>query len=60
MSIERATKKSAKATRSVTLPGKRAAYLSTDPVDIARELRAKSRLGQREAKLAAAEAKLRG
>ncbi|NRQ15582.1 hypothetical protein [Ensifer sesbaniae] len=59
MAIERATKKTTKATRSVTLPGKRAAHMTTDPVDIARELRAKSRLGQREAKLAAAEEKLK-
>lgn len=59
MSIERATKKTTKSMRSVTLPGKRPAHMSTDPVEIARELRSKSRLGQREAKLAAAEAKLK-
>ncbi len=60
MAVERATKKASKSVRSVTLPGKRAAYVSTDPIDIARELRAKSKLGQREARLADAERKSNG
>jgi hypothetical protein len=60
MSIERANRKTAKTGRQVTLPGKRAAYLDRDPVEIARELRSKSSLGRREAKLAEAERKVNG
>lgn len=60
MAIERANKKTPKSGRQVTLPGKRAAYLDRDPVEIARELRAISSLGRREAKLAEAERKLNG
>ena len=44
-----------KSARHIKVPGKGVAYASTDPVDIARELRAKSRLGKREARLKAAE-----
>jgi hypothetical protein len=53
---ERSTKQS----RRIKLPGKPEAYTNTDPVEIARELRAKSKLGKREARLAAAEAKALG
>ena len=44
---ERTTKRS----RRIKLPGRAETYDSTDPVEIARELRAKSRLGKREARL---------
>lgn len=60
MAIERANKKAPKGGRTVTLPGKRPTYTDRDAVDIARELRAKSNLGRREAKLAEAERKLNG
>ncbi|MBB2832397.1 UNVERIFIED_ORG: hypothetical protein GGD51_002526 [Rhizobium esperanzae] len=56
--FERANKKASAAGRSVKLPGKAAQHSDAKPVEIARELRAKSALGRREAKLAAAEAKL--
>jgi hypothetical protein len=46
--------------RHIKIPGKPAEYASTDPIDIARELRAKSKLGKREARLDAAEKKKRG
>ncbi|MDK4730339.1 hypothetical protein [Rhizobium phaseoli] len=55
---ERATKKAGGAGRSVKLPGKTAKHSDAKPIDIARELRAKSALGRREAQLAKAEAKL--
>jgi hypothetical protein len=61
--FERATAKRAltsKQSRRIKLPGKSETYDSTDPVEIARELRAKSKLGKREARLAAAESKARG
>ncbi|SDC02508.1 hypothetical protein SAMN05216337_100153 [Bradyrhizobium brasilense] len=61
--FERATSKRAhtsKQSRRIKMPGKAETYADTDPVEIARELRAKSELGGREAKLAAAEAKTRG
>ncbi|UEM08299.1 hypothetical protein J4G43_026160 [Bradyrhizobium barranii subsp. barranii] len=61
--LEKATSKragSTKQSRRIKLPGKSEAYASTDPVEIARELRAQSRLGKREARLAAAEMKARG
>jgi hypothetical protein len=45
--------------RRIKLPGKAEAYANTDPLEIARELRTKSKLGKREARLAAAEEKLR-
>lgn len=58
MSLERANERRAKAPRLVKLPGDRNARRSDqDPLEIAKELRAKSRLGQREAKLEAAERK---
>ncbi|MBP1848496.1 hypothetical protein J2046_006792 [Rhizobium petrolearium] len=60
MSIEKATKKNGKSTRSVTLPGGKEKFIDTDPVAIARVLRSKSKLGLREEKLAAAERKLNG
>ncbi|MGB3044966.1 MAG: hypothetical protein WBB98_17470 [Xanthobacteraceae bacterium] len=44
--------------RQIKLPGKRDEYSARDPIEIARELRAKSKLGRKEAKLNAAEAKL--
>jgi len=58
--FERANKKASTRGRSVKLPGKSAQHSDAKPVEIARELRAKSELGQREAKLAKAEAKLSG
>lgn len=61
--FEKATSKRArtsKQSRRIKLPGKSETYASTDPVDIAGELRAQSKLGKREARLAAAEAKTLG
>ncbi|MBY4589409.1 hypothetical protein [Rhizobium redzepovicii] len=58
--FERANQKSSNQGRSVKLPGKTTQRSDARPVDIARELRAKSELGRREAKLAKAEAKLSG
>jgi hypothetical protein len=55
---ERANKKAVSQGRSVKLPGKAAQHSDAKPVEIARGLRAKSELGRREAKLAAAEAKV--
>jgi hypothetical protein len=57
---ENTREKRQKSRRHIKLPGKPAKYASTDPVEIARELRSKSRLGRKEAKLDAAEAKSRG
>ncbi|UWU89616.1 hypothetical protein [Bradyrhizobium sp. CB1015] len=60
--FERATCKptrTGKQERRIKMPGKVEVYANTDPVEIARELRAKSRLGKREARLAAAEARAR-
>jgi len=37
--------------RSITLPGKSATFASTDPIAIARALRAQSELGEAERKL---------
>lgn len=48
-----------KSARRIQVPGKGVVYASTDPIDIARELRAKSKFGKREAKLKAAEEKQR-
>ncbi|MET4277403.1 MULTISPECIES: hypothetical protein [unclassified Bradyrhizobium] len=47
---ERSTKRS----RRIKIPGAAETFDNTDPVEIARELRAKSRLGKREARLNAA------
>lgn len=58
--IEHARKWQTRSMRSVKLPGRPAQEVDTDPVRIARELRAKSQLGEREKQLAAAEAKIRG
>lgn len=58
MALEKATERRAKASRCIKMPGKVVRFANTDPVDIARELRAKSKLGRREAKLEAAEAKI--
>ncbi|MBB4290608.1 hypothetical protein GGE16_002648 [Rhizobium leguminosarum] len=58
--FERANTKAGGAGRTVKLPGKTAQHSDARPVDIARELRAKSELGLREAQLARAEAKLDG
>lgn len=44
--------------RKITMPGGKIRYDSTDPKDIAAELRAKSRLGKREQQLKDAEAKV--
>lgn len=58
MSLERANEKRAKAPRLIKLPGDKTARRSDrDPLEIAKELRAKSRLGQREARLDAMERK---
>jgi hypothetical protein len=46
--------------RRIKLPGGKIRYASTDAKDIAAELRAKSKLGERETKLKAAESKLNG
>jgi hypothetical protein len=45
-------------TRKIRMPDGKVRYDATDPKEIAAELRAKSSLGKREAKLRAAEAKL--
>ncbi|MBB2753350.1 UNVERIFIED_ORG: hypothetical protein GGI57_004072 [Rhizobium aethiopicum] len=58
--FERANQKTSGAGRSVKLPGKAAQHTDAKPIDIARQLRAKSELGRREAQLARAEAKLDG
>ena len=61
--FEKATAKrarSSKQSRRIKLPSKSETYANTDPIEIARELRAKSKLGKREARLAAAETKARG
>lgn len=57
---ENTREKRQKSKRHIKVPGKPAAYASTDPIDIARELRSKSPLGRKEAKLDAAEKKARG
>lgn len=54
---ENTREKRQKSRRHIKLPGKPAKYANDDPVDIARELRSKSRLGRKEAKLDAAEKK---
>ncbi|MBY5442740.1 hypothetical protein HFO93_04470 [Rhizobium leguminosarum] len=56
--FERANLKAMSQGRSVKLPGKTAQHSDAKPVEIARKLRAKSELGRRETKLAAAEAKI--
>ncbi|MCP3406210.1 hypothetical protein [Bradyrhizobium sp. CCGB01] len=59
--FEKATSKRTRLTkqsRRIKLPGKSEAYADTDPIEIARELRAKSRLGKREARLDAASRKV--
>lgn len=55
---ETSREKRQKSKRHIKVPGKPATYANTDPIDIARELRAKSKLGKREARLDAAEKKL--
>ena len=63
MSIERANATRARIVsreRKIKLPGEPVRYGADDPLKIARELRAKSRLGRREAQLAEAERKARG
>jgi hypothetical protein len=57
---ESTREKRQKSRRHIKLPGKAESYSDRDPVEIARELRSKSRLGRKEAKLDAAEAKARG
>jgi hypothetical protein len=54
---ESTREKRQKSKRHIKLPGKPATYANTDPIEIARELRSKSKLGQREARLDAAEKK---
>lgn len=44
--------------RKITMPDGKVRYGSTDPKEIAAELRAKSRLGKRERRLREAEAKI--
>jgi hypothetical protein len=58
--IEKATERRGKISRRIKLPGKPLEYATTEPVEIARKLRAASALGRREAKLADAERKLHG
>ena len=58
MSVERADERRSKAPRRVKLPGQAERSSSRDAVNIAREIRANSELGKREARLSAAEAKL--
>jgi len=63
MSIEQANAKRARVVsreRKIKLPGRPVKYGADDPLRIARELRANSRLGRREARLAAAERKRDG
>lgn len=48
-----------KRSRRIKVPGKPETYDNKDPIDIARELRAKSKLGKREANLNAAARKAR-
>jgi hypothetical protein len=60
MSIERADERRSKKPRKVKVPGQAEQYSSRAAVEIARELRAKSELGRREARLAGAEAKIDG
>lgn len=60
MSLEKATERRANATRRIKLPGKAMEYAETDPIDIARTLRANSKLGQAEKKLVALEANKNG
>jgi len=55
--LEKTTERRAKPARRIQIPGRSAQYSSRDPVEIANELRAGSRLGKREAKLAEAERK---
>ncbi|MCZ8546274.1 hypothetical protein OOJ09_25930 [Mesorhizobium qingshengii] len=60
MTLERTDTSRARTLRSrkITMPDGKVRYDSKDPKDIAAELRAKSSLGKREAKLKAAEAKI--
>jgi hypothetical protein len=58
MEIEKATARRGKTNRRIKLPGGVETYDSTLPEAIARTLRAKSKLGLREAKLEAAEKKI--
>lgn len=57
---ENTREKRQKSARRIQVPGRGVVYASTDPIEIARELRAKSKLGQREARLDAAEKTSRG
>jgi hypothetical protein len=58
MAIEKATERRSKSSRRIKLPGGEVRYADTSPEAIARVLRGKSKLGQREAKLKEAEAKI--
>lgn len=49
--LEKATERRANASRHIKVPGKPRQFANTDPVKIARELRAKSALGKLEARL---------
>lgn len=49
--------KDPKRTRRIKMPDGKTTYASTDPKDIAAELRSKSKLGERERRLRQAEAK---
>jgi hypothetical protein len=60
MSLERADEKRSKRPRMIKVPGQVERMTTRDAVSIARELRSRSELGKREARLAAAEAKIDG
>jgi hypothetical protein len=55
--LEKTTERRTKSKRRITIRGGRTTFESKDPTEIARELRAKSKLGKREARLDAAERK---
>jgi hypothetical protein len=57
---ETTREKHQKSKRRIKLPGMAESYSNREPIDIARELRAKSKLGAREARLDAAEKVKRG
>jgi len=56
--LERATERRGKFSRRIVMPGGEVRYADTSPEAIARALRAKSKLGVREARLEEAEAKV--
>lgn len=56
--LERSTERRGKSSRRIVMPGGEVRYADTSPEAIARALRAKSKLGMREARLKAAEVKV--